>query len=421
PPCGKISILSGQRDGGRGGGEAVEAGTGTQAALQQMCVFMKESLRQLQLAFAYFVCPNEHFQCSSEKDLWPTAEKRQGRSNPPTAPMGSERPSSRLVRHSGANPRPAEEEGPAEAAVKERPDDAVEAGLRAACFRRKMKRAEAGAYRSRRKPRRSRRKAAKAAKKRSYGGLEAAAQPQQQMRPSAFSAEPRTSSAGSQPARKPAGSRPAESAKAGWSELAARKGLRHSRTRMSVEKNGRETQRNENAAEERQDDSFRTATPFAETRAESENQLTRRGRERQFQQASVDIGGGRARRAGADKLHRYRSLQRAAVCSLESGAVLACNPLTSRPPCSRWPPCARTSTAAPACPRPASEWQHGVQPAGRGRHQGHSAAVSDESRGQTLLVCKTKTALLAAACQGAPDRAASTWLGDMRQHFISQG
>ncbi|PAA65709.1 hypothetical protein BOX15_Mlig020979g1 [Macrostomum lignano] len=114
------------------------------------------------------------------------------------------------------------------------------------------------------------------------------------------------------------------------------------------------------------------------------------------------------------------AFKRAAVCSLESGAVLACNPADFTP-----------TVQQVAALRENFDCRSGLSAAGFGVADTVYSLLdeagtkdilcgSDESRGQTLLVCKTKTALLAAACQGAPDRAADM-LGDMRQHFISQG
>ncbi|PAA79352.1 hypothetical protein BOX15_Mlig019338g1, partial [Macrostomum lignano] len=307
---------------------------------------------------------------------------------------------------------------------KERPDDAVKLGC-GGLFRRK-KRAEAGDQESQ-KPAEKPKKSGKGGEvKEEKQEVELQPQPQQPDAASASAAEPETSAL-EQPASK-APARP-ENPPRPLVELAAKSAPQPDE---DVSEKTEENAAEENAAEE---DKTTVQNGHAlESEPESENQRHEEA-ERQFQQASVDMADVTPKPGVTIEQGPHTEIwssiinksfigtgafKRAAVCSLESGAVLACNPADFTP-----------TVQQVAALRENFDCRSGLSAAGFGVADTVYSLLdeagtkdilcgSDESRGQTLLVCKTKTALLAAACQGAPDRAADM-LGDMRQHFISQG
>ncbi|PAA84161.1 hypothetical protein BOX15_Mlig008644g1 [Macrostomum lignano] len=328
---------------------------------------------------------------------------------------------------------------------KERPDDAVKLGC-GGLFRRK-KRAEAGDQESQ-KPAEKPKKSGKGGevKEEEKQEVELQPQPQQPDAASASAAEPETSAL-EQPASK-APARP-ENPPRPLVELAAKSApqpdedVNEKTEENAAEENAaEENAAEENAAEENaakenaaEEDKTTVQNGHAlESEPESENQRHEEA-ERQFQQASVDMADVTPKPGVTIEQGPHTEIwssiinksfigtgafKRAAVCSLESGAVLACNPADFTP-----------TVQQVAVLRENFDCRSGLSAAGFGLADTVYSLLdeagtkdilcgSDESRGQTLLVCKTKTALLAAACQGAPDRAADM-LGDMRQHFISQG
>lgn len=121
------------------------------------------------------------------------------------------------------------------------------------------------------------------------------------------------------------------------------------------------------------------------------------------------------------------AFKRAAVCSLESGAVLACNPADFTPTVQQVAALRDNfdlecrSAAFSAAGFGLADTVFSLADEDDSAASGRDILCgSDPDRGQTVLVCKTNTALLAAACEGTPGRSADM-LADMRQHFISQG